>query len=217
MSLTFEMLTVGPLQQNCYLLAAPGSRNAVLVDPGAEAARLLAALTQRDLQLEAILLTHAHFDHVGAVADIIDSRAVPVLLHPADLPLYRHAAVAAASWGLSIRTPEVEPRALEHGQTLQLAGLELRVLHTPGHAPGHVAFHLPQQQLVLSGDALFRGGIGRTDLPFADQDTLLESIRSQLLTLPAETGVHPGHGPATTIGAEAADNPFISGFQPDSW
>src|SRR5690606_11845929 len=128
------------------------------------------------------------------------------------LPLLGVAAASAASWGLTIPQPRVEPVELTDGMTLELAGLELEVLHTPGHAPGHVAFHLPAHQAVLSGDALFRGGIGRTDLPFGDHDQLLRSIREKLLTLPPGTAVHPGHGPATTVGYEAGANPFLAGL-----
>lgn len=217
MPLILETLPVGPLQENCYLLAASSSASAILVDPGAEAERLLAALKARNLSLAAVLLTHAHFDHVGAVQDVVDATGAPVFLHPADLQLYAVAALGAAKWDLVIRQPEAEPRPLQHGDQLELAGLTLHVLHTPGHAPGHVAFHLPDHAALLSGDVLFAGGIGRTDLPLADHDTLLTSIRTQLLPLPGHTTVHPGHGPATTIEAEATSNPFIAALRPDSW
>ena len=207
--LLLETLTVGPLQENCYLLGAAGSEGVVLVDPGDEAKLLLDRLEASGRRLEAILLTHAHFDHVGALADLLDSVEVPVHLHPSDRPLLEYASLAAAQWGLSVRQPNVTTVDLEHGQRLEVAGLALECLHTPGHAPGHIAFHAPAEKLVVAGDALFRGSIGRTDLPFGDHQQLLASIRRELLVLPPETLVLPGHGESTTIGVERESNPFL--------
>lgn len=194
--------------ENCYLLSGPEG-GALLVDPGDEAQRLWEAVGRSGRQLEAVLLTHAHFDHVGALSELLEMAPVPVYLHPADRVLLDHAASSAAAWGIEIRQPHVETIELAHGQRLSLAGLEIDCLHTPGHAPGHVAFHLPGHDLVLGGDALFHRSIGRTDLPFGDSSQLLGSIRRELLTLPPETTVCPGHGPNTTIGAEAKWNPFL--------
>ena len=207
--LLLERFTVGPLQENCYLLGGAGSDTAVLVDPGDEAEVLAAGVSRSSRRLEAILLTHAHFDHVGAVADLLDRFQVPVYLHPADRQLLEYASFAANQWGLSIRQPPLRTVELKHEQRLELAGLSLACLHTPGHAPGHIAFYSAQERLLVAGDALFRGSIGRTDLPFGDSEQLLESIRRELLVLPPETLVLPGHGESTTIGAEQESNPYL--------
>ncbi len=209
MSLLLKRFTVGPLMENCYLLADEASRQAVLVDPGDEAERLLEALEPRRLELIAIWLTHAHFDHVGGIAGILKSCEVPIYLHPADRALYQNAKQAAERWDIPFEQPTAETLELRGGQVLTLAGHEVRCLFTPGHAPGHIAFYLSAEGFVLAGDALFQGSIGRTDLPLGNHEQLLESIRSQLLTLPDDTVVYPGHGPETTIGFERAHNPFL--------
>ncbi len=204
-----ECLTVGPLQENCYLLADPATQEAVLIDPGDEAARLLEALDERGLALRAVWLTHAHFDHVGAVADVLARYPAPLYLHPAAAPLLAHAGASAARWGIPLKQPPTDFLPLSDEQTLALGGLQARCLFTPGHAPGHIAFYLPEEEVVIAGDALFQGSIGRTDLPGGNHAQLLESVRTKLLTLPPQTKVYPGHGPATTIGEEARTNPFL--------
>lgn len=200
--------SVGPVQANAYLLLDAG--RAVLIDPGAEPERLLRALASSGATLEAVWLTHADFDHVGALAAVLDAYpGMPVLLHPADLPLLQNAEAQAGAWGLAIDPPPTATSDLADGQTLRLGDLEARCLFTPGHTPGHMAFHLPAEGVVFTGDALFQGSIGRTDRPFGDGDLLLRSIREKLLTLPDATRVLPGHGPATTILAERRSNPFL--------
>ena len=202
-----ERHPVGVLQANAYLLVQDG--RAVVVDPGDEPGRLLAALERRAARLEAVWLTHADFDHVGGLAGLLEARRVPVYLHPGDAPLLAAAARQAAAWGLTIVQPPTDTEPLEDGTELELAGVVARCLFTPGHSPGHIAFHLPSEGLVLTGDALFRGSIGRTDRPFGDTDTLLRSIRERLLVLPDDTRALPGHGPETTIGLERRSNPFL--------
>ena len=204
-----ECLTVGPLQENCYLLADTHTKEAVLIDPGDEAARLLEVLDDKGLTLRAVWLTHAHFDHVGAVADILERYPVPLYLHPADAPLLEHASASAARWGIPLKQPPTDFLTLSGKQILTLGSLQAHCLFTPGHAPGHIAFYLPTEGIVIAGDALFQGSIGRTDLPGGDQAQLLESIRRELLILPPQTKVYPGHGPATTVGEEARSNPFL--------
>lgn len=205
-------LAVGPLAVNCYVLIAGDA--AVVIDPGDEGDRLAGELAQRGVRLEAIWLTHAHFDHVGGIAALLaqqeeGARNVPVHLHPADLPLLRNAVAAAAAWSIPLEAPPTDTVDLKHGEVLSLNGVDARVLHTPGHSPGSVSFHFPGHGFVLSGDALFQGSVGRTDLPLADGEQLLASIRRELLSLPDETTVLPGHGPATTVGAERYGNPFL--------
>ena len=209
MPLRVLTLPLGPLETNAYLVVDDASGDAVSVDPGADAPRSEAALHEAGARAVAIWLTHAHFDHVGAIADLLENEPIPVLLHPEDARLFEHATVQAAAYGLMVRDPGVTPVPLEHGQTLTLGAHTARCLHTPGHAPGHVVFVFDDAGFVLAGDALFRGSIGRTDIAYADHETLLRSIRERLLTLPDETIVYPGHGPATTIGAERRSNPFL--------
>ena len=202
-----QRFTVGPLQENCYLLTDDETDRAVLVDPGDEAPKLNEAL--QGFELQAIWLTHAHFDHVGALAELQEVYGAPTYLHPADEPLLANAAASAARFGLRLRQPKVDYRPLADAQVLSFAGREVHCLFTPGHAPGHIAFYVPSEGLVLAGDALFQGSIGRTDLPGGDYAQLIKSIRRELLTLPGETVVYPGHGPETTIGREARTNPFL--------
>lgn len=211
MSLTvpeIQQIVLGPFQSNCYVVRARGASTAALIDPGAEADRIRSVLGEWGARLEAILLTHAHLDHVAAVAEL-GGDGVPIYLHPDDLPLYRRAPDQAAAFGLQVSTPPDPDRTFEHGQRLEVAGLTLEVRHAPGHSPGGVV--LVGDGYAFVGDCVFAGSIGRTDLPGGDTKTLLRSIREQILTLPEDTVLHTGHGPATTVGREAAANPFLTG------
>jgi len=211
MTLNILTLPLGELQTNCFIVADSETKAAAVIDPGWDAPRVLDNLKKHAWSLKYILLTHAHFDHIGAVADLVDATGVPLALHPADLPLLHHLG-GAPLFGHRIR-PSPEPSLLlQPGQVIEVGQLRFEVLFVPGHTPGHVAFHEPQAKAVFSGDVLFRQGIGRTDFPGGNMQTLLTSLRDQLLVLPDETTVFPGHGPATTIGAERKGNPFLEGL-----
>jgi glyoxylase-like metal-dependent hydrolase (beta-lactamase superfamily II) len=202
-------ITVGPLEENCWLLADEVSGDAVLVDPGDEPEVLLAALDATGCTLRAIWLTHAHVDHVGAVAPIVRARDVPVYSHPADRFYYDGAPKMGAMYGMRIE-PLPEPTGLlAEGSSVALGTNEFAVWHVPGHAPGHVAFI--GAGLCISGDVLFAGSIGRTDLPLCDPRAMHQSLQ-RLATLAADTRVLPGHGPDTSISRELASNPFLRGL-----
>jgi hydroxyacylglutathione hydrolase len=202
-------LPLGPLQTNCYLVADPATRDAVVVDPGWDAPAVLDALAQRQWQARAVLLTHAHFDHLGAVAGVVAATRAPFAIHPLELPLMRQRG-GAASFGLDVPACPEPDQLLEPGQPFEAGSLRFDVLFVPGHTLGHVALYHAGAGLLLSGDVLFQQGIGRTDLPGGNYQVLMRSIREVLLALPDETTVCPGHGALTTIGEEKRDNPFLA-------
>jgi len=196
-------------QTNCYLAADPNTRDAVVIDPGWEAPRILRALEERQWQARAVLLTHAHFDHLGAVAEVVAATQAPFGIHPLELPLMRQRG-GAALFGMD-SPPCPEPDwLLEPGQPVEAGSLRFDVLFVPGHTVGHVAFYSAPGEAVFSGDVLFQHSIGRTDLPGGNYDRLMQSIREVLLMLPDETTVCSGHGPLTTIGIERVENPFLA-------
>jgi glyoxylase-like metal-dependent hydrolase (beta-lactamase superfamily II) len=199
---------VGAFQENCYLVVDETANRAVLIDPGAEGERLVRAVRASGAELEAIWLTHAHVDHVGGIAAVRREWNVPILLHPADQPLYVRAAAQAAHFGLPFDDPPPTDRALADAVTLTVGTLEFTVHHTPGHAPGHCVF--VGNGVMLAGDLLFAGSIGRTDLPLSDPRRMAESL-AHVATLDPALAVYPGHGPATTIGRELETNPFLNG------
>lgn len=196
---------MGPFQANCFLVRS--GEDVVVVDPGAEPERIAALLDAWKADPQAIVLTHAHVDHVGGVAGLVRQYGIPVYVHAADLPLYERAAEHAAMFGVSVEPPPPPAHWLEHGQTLSFGAIEFIVRHAPGHSPGGVVLVGDTEAFV--GDCVFAGSIGRTDLPGGDTGTLLRSIREQILTLPPSTTLYSGHGPATTVEAEAESNPFV--------
>lgn len=200
--------TVGPLQENSYLVVDETTADAVLVDPGDEPESLLHMLEESGATLRAIWLTHGHFDHIGAIEAIRRRHPVPVHLHPADRPVYDSQHFFATSYGLPFEQPAPPDGELAHGDRVRVGSLEFEVIHAPGHAPGHVIFH--GQGVVLGGDVLFAGSIGRTDIPMANPTHMLASLR-RMSTLPPETVVYPGHGAHTTIAHELRSNPFLNG------
>jgi hydroxyacylglutathione hydrolase len=206
-----EMLTVGPFQENCYIIGDEDSGAGAVVDPGDEAARIALAVEQTDLEVGSIIVTHAHIDHVGAVAALADEYACPVLMHAESEPMLKQLPTQAMMMGLKFGKVPAVDRHISDGEVLGVGKLRLRSLYTPGHAPGHLAFYVEDEGVVLSGDALFAGSVGRVDLPGGSMEVLMRSIEERLLTLPDETKVFPGHGPQTEIGSERTTNSFLQG------
>jgi hydroxyacylglutathione hydrolase len=210
-----ETFPVGPLRCNCTLLANLGTREAIIIDPGDEIADILTRLARRQLILKQIIVTHAHIDHIGGAAQLRRVTGAPVLFHPADLPILGMMEMQAA-W-LGVPTPEkvALDQSADHGLSVGIPTLEAEVIHTPGHTPGSLCLYFPKQELLLAGDTLFAGSVGRTDLPGGDTRALLRSIHTRLMTLPEQTLVVPGHGEETTLAQESETNPFLqSGMQP---
>ncbi len=199
----------GQFAENCYLVADRRTREAVVIDPGEEAAKFLAELTSRGWALRDIWLTHAHIDHIMGVAAVRAATGVPIHLHPLDRPLYDALPQYGAWVGMRLDPPPPPDRDLAPGQVLRVGGLEFEVRFTPGHSPGSVSFL--GEGMIFGGDVLFNGSVGRTDLPGGDPAVLMASIQSQFLSLPDSIVVHSGHGPDTTIGIERLTNPFLTG------
>ncbi|MGV1048160.1 MAG: MBL fold metallo-hydrolase [Solirubrobacterales bacterium] len=209
MALEVEMLTVGQVQENCFLVRREGSDRLLVVDPGEEAERLLAAIERTGAGVEAILITHCHFDHIGAVAPVAAATGAPVYCPEIEVPLLADI-MSFVPWpGFGPYESYDADETLKGGEALELAGLELDVIFTPGHSPGHVSYSVRGEEALFSGDVLFQGSVGRVDLPGGDWPTLLASITTLLDGHPDETVVHPGHMGLTTLGAERATNPFL--------
>jgi len=205
------MLTVGPLQENCYLVrASADSPTAVMVDPGEEPQRLLAAVREAGVRLEAILLTHCHFDHIGAVAPVARETGAEVWCPRAETDLLTDLMTYVPYPDLGPYESYDPEHTVAGGETLSLAGMEIDVLFTPGHSPGHVTYVPRGADAIFSGDVLFRSSIGRTDLPGGDHATLMASIAGLLERFGDDTRVHPGHMGLTTLGAERRTNPFLA-------
>ena len=202
-----KSMTVGPIQANCYILGCEETLEAVVIDPGGEADRILQGLAEFKLTLKYILNTHGHFDHVAANRRMKEATAAQILIHALDAPMLGELASSAAMWGLSAENSPQPDRMLAEGEAVTFGNVSLNVIHTPGHTPGGVSFHA--DDMVFVGDTLFAGSVGRTDFPGGDADTLKHSIQQKLFTLGDAVAVYPGHMGTTTIGQERRHNPFV--------
>jgi len=209
MALQVEMLTVGQVAENCFLLRPQGGDRLIVIDPGEEAERILAAVEATGASVEAILITHCHFDHIGAVAPVAKATGAPVYCPEFEVPILADIMRWVPWEGFGPYESYEADEVVNGDETLGLAGLELDVIHTPGHSPGHVTYAVRGEPAIFSGDVLFQGSVGRTDLPGSHGPTLLASLGKLLETFSDETVVHPGHMGLTTLGAERATNPFL--------
>lgn len=203
------VMEVGPLMVNAYIVEVPASRKAVVVDPGGDGDALLGEILDRRLSVEKILLTHGHFDHVGAVRLLRDKTGAPVHLHGDDAGRMATARRQGLLFGLSVDDPPPPDVIVADGDRIAFEGHEFLVLHTPGHTPGCVTYLCGN--MAFAGDLIFAGSIGRTDLPGGSHERLLESVREKIFVLPDDTVIYPGHGPSTTVGEERRTNPFFTG------
>lgn len=204
-----RVLTVGPVAENCFVVRGEGAERGLIVDPGEEPERILRLVDELGIGIDAILLTHTHFDHIGAVAPVASATAAPVYCPEIEVPVLAD----IMSWvppGFGPFESYDADHALAGGERLELAGFEIDVLHTPGHSPGHVTYSIPAEAALFSGDVLFQGSVGRVDLPGGDGPTLMATLRKLAEGFPEETAVYPGHMGITTLGAERATNPFLA-------
>lgn len=210
MSLDVRQLTVGPVAENCYLLRREGSDRGLIVDPGEEPERILAEADAAGIEVEAILVTHCHFDHIGAVAPVARETGAPVYCPEIEVPVLADIMSFVPWEGFGPFESYQADEKVSGGEALELAGLTLDVVFTPGHSPGHVTYAVRDEDALFSGDVLFQGSVGRVDLPGGDGPTLMRSIQGLLESYPAEAVVYPGHMGVTTLGAERATNPFLT-------
>jgi len=205
-------LCVGPLQVNCYILADEKTKDAMIIDPGDDAGDILRVIKENGFKVRYIVLTHAHFDHTGANKDLKEVTGAEILMHQDDRRLLESAANQGSMFGMRSSASPPADRYVKHGEVITTGEVSLKVLHTPGHSPGGIC--LLGQGMVFTGDALFAGSIGRTDLPGGDFQALIRSIKMNLMTLPDDTKVYSGHGPSSTIGFERNENPFLTDDSP---
>jgi hydroxyacylglutathione hydrolase len=201
-----EQLPLGPIQANCFILACEETKEAVVIDPGDEADKILMALAKKALKVKNIINTHGHFDHVGANRRLKEVTGAKLMIHSQDVPLLSQSAASAKAWGMRSDDSPAPDRVLEEGDIIKFGNLSLKVIHTPGHTRGGISLY--GHGAVFVGDTLFSGSVGRTDFPGGDYDTLIKSIQQKIFGLPEDTKVYPGHMGPTTVGTEKRNNPF---------
>jgi len=206
--LIVKQLPLGPIQTNCYIAGCEETKEGVIIDPSAEPEQIMAEINNLGLTVKYVLLTHAHFDHMMANAGVVEATGAPLALHPLDLPLLRNNG-GASFFGMQVPQSPEPDMELAEGDSITFGTHTFEVLYTPGHTPGHVSFYEANVGIIFDGDVLFASGIGRTDLPGGDYETLMTSINEKLMVLPDETYVCSGHGPVTTIGRERQSNPWL--------
>jgi glyoxylase-like metal-dependent hydrolase (beta-lactamase superfamily II) len=209
-NLDIRVLTVGAIAENCFVLRREGAGKGIVVDPGEEAERILSTVDEVGIKVEAILITHCHFDHIGAVSPVAKMTGATVYCPKIEVPVLADIMSYVPVPGFGPYESYQADVELEGGETLELAGLTIDVIHTPGHSPGHLTYSVRDEGAIFSGDVLFQGSVGRVDLPGGDGPTLMSSIRTLIDTHPPDTAVYPGHMGVTTLGAERATNPFLA-------
>ena len=205
----FETVVVGPLGVNCFILGCAGTKEGIVVDPGADPERVLAAVKRHGLTVTYVINTHGHFDHIGGNRRLLEATGAKLLIHEADVPFLSRAVDVATAYGLNTENSPKPDGLLVDGQTIKFGSLQMKVLHTPGHTPGGCCLYLEREGVVITGDTLFAEGVGRTDFPGSSHEALIDGIRNKLFTLPDSTKAYPGHGPSTTIGHEKLHNPYL--------
>ncbi len=204
-----ETVVVGPLAVNCYVTASETTREAAVIDPGGDAGKISDVLRKDNLKLKYIILTHAHFDHAGAAAELQEETGAQVLAHEKDALLLKNTDAQAALFGMQTSRPPRPDYFLKGGDSIKIGDVEMEVIETPGHTPGGISLYVKDAKVVFTGDTLFWGSIGRTDLPGGDFNTIIHSLKDKLGRLPDDTKVYPGHGDDTTIGLEKQQNPYF--------
>lgn len=208
-------MPVGPIMANCFIIGCEETKLAAVIDPGDEASEILKALAEEKLSLQYIINTHGHFDHVGANKKLKEVTGAEILIHPKDAPMLSKLSVTASAFGLRAENSPAPDREVNDGDTISFGKVTLKVIHTPGHTPGGISVFTEGH--LFSGDTLFAGSIGRTDLPGGDYETLISTIKQKLFTLDNKVIVHPGHGPDTKIGDEKTSNPFVGEGRKPMW
>ncbi len=210
MALKIRQFVLGPIQNNSFLLVEEDQKISAIIDPPFGSEKVLEYIHTQGITLKMILITHAHFDHIGGINILIPPPPgeIDLFMHPDDQVLWDMGG-GASQFGFSFEPPMINPKPVIHQQEILFGGSRIIVLHTPGHTPGHVAFYLPEEQTVFCGDLIFYHGVGRTDLPGASGRQLIQSIERNILTLPENVHLYPGHGPETTVGEEKMNNPFL--------
>ncbi|MCM2357966.1 MAG: MBL fold metallo-hydrolase [Geobacteraceae bacterium] len=206
----FETVVVGPLEVNCLILGCESTKEGVIVDPGGDTEKILAAVNRLGLTIRLVINTHGHFDHIGGNRRVLTATGAQFLIHGGDVPFLSRAADVATMYGLTTENSPPPDRLLEDGMEIPFGHYSIKVLHTPGHTPGGCCLYLESEAKVITGDTLFAEGVGRTDFPGSSHEALIAGIREKLLTLPEATVAYPGHGPSTTIGHEKRYNPYIT-------